>query len=166
MNLSDENHGELGKSLACRFYRFPRGLPLLLIAGLIHWRLGWLKGINKNWLPLWVPCVTTASSTTKSDPYRPDPCAAGVPDYSRVGLILLTMQLNISELLWSFIKNWRFSGWCLACAGRYWRKRRCRASLWYAGTADQPLASAIVRISLALLPIHFWSVVAELPRCI
>ncbi len=69
MNLVDENHGELGKSLARRIHRLLAGLPLLLIAGLIHWRLGWLKRINKNWLPLWVPCVTTASSHTKSDSY-------------------------------------------------------------------------------------------------
>ncbi|BDZ01717.1 hypothetical protein MUTS16_27900 [Escherichia coli] len=45
------------------FIAFLAGLPLLLIAGLIHWRLGWLKAYQQNWLPLWVPCVTTASST-------------------------------------------------------------------------------------------------------
>ncbi len=60
-----------------------------------------------------------------------------------VGLILLTMQLNISELLWSFSKktgDFLAGVWpVLEGTGE---KRRCRASLWYAGTADQPLASA------------------------
>lgn len=29
--------------MACGVCRFPAGLPLLLIAGLIRWRLQWLK---------------------------------------------------------------------------------------------------------------------------
>ena len=56
MNLEvDENHGELGKAWPAVFIAFLAGLPLLLIAGLIHWRLGWLKAYQQNWLPLWVP---------------------------------------------------------------------------------------------------------------
>ncbi len=76
------------------------------------------------------------------------------------------MQLNISDCYGRSVKNWRFSGWCLACAEGTGEKRRCRASLWYAGTADSHWRRQIVRISLALLPIHFCLWWQNFPRCI
>lgn len=51
------------ESLACRFIAFLAGLPLLLIAGLIHWRLGWLKAYQQKLASAVGSCVTTASST-------------------------------------------------------------------------------------------------------
>lgn len=59
-----------------------------------------------------------------------------------VGLILLTMQLNISELLWSFSKTGDILAGVWPVLEGTGEKRRCRTSLRHAGTADQPLASA------------------------
>ena len=80
-----------------------------------------------------------------------------------VGLILLTMQLNISELLWSFSKKlaifWLVFGLC-------WKVlEKNGVAVRHFGMPEQQTSHwrrQIVRISLALLPIHFWSVVAEL----
>ncbi len=80
-----------------------------------------------------------------------------------VGLILLTMQLNISDLLWAFCKKlatfWLVFGLCWkvlekdGVAVRHFNMPEQLTSHW---------RRQIVRISLALLPLHFWSVVAEL----
>lgn len=126
------------------FIAFLAGLPLLLIAGLIHWRLGWLKAYQQK--------LASAVGSLRNDSQLNTPKAILI-DLIRalpvcliilaVGLILLTMQLNISELLWSFSKktgDFLAGIWpVLESAGEKWC---CRASLWYAGTADQPLASA------------------------
>ncbi len=126
------------------FIAFLAGLPLLLIAGLIHWRLGWLKAYQQK--------LASAVGSLRNDSQLNTPKAILI-DLIRalpvcliilaVGLILLTMQLNISELLWSFSKK---TGDILAGV---WpvlegtgEKRRCRTSLRHAGAADQPLASA------------------------
>lgn len=45
-----------------------------------------------------------------------------------IGLILLTMQLNISGLLWAYSKSWLCSGWCLACAGKCWKRTASRST--------------------------------------
>lgn len=45
------------------FIAFLAGLPLLLIAGLIHWRLGWLKAYQQKLASAVGSCVTIASST-------------------------------------------------------------------------------------------------------
>ncbi|XPE43761.1 hypothetical protein ACNKHV_02500 [Shigella flexneri] len=58
-------------------------------------------------------------------------------------------------------KNWQICGWCLACAGRYGENG---IAVRHFGMPEQQTSHwrrQIVRISLALLPIHFWSVVAE-----
>lgn len=79
------------------------------------------------------------------------------------GLILLTMQLNISDLLWAFSKKlalfWLVFGVCWkvlekdGVAVRHFNMPEKLTSHW---------RRQIVRISLALLPLHFWSVVSEL----
>ena len=111
------------------FIAFLAGLPLLLIAGLIHWRLGWLKAYQQK--------LASAVGSLRNDSQLNTPKAILI-DLIRalpvcliilaVGLILLTMQLNISELLWSFSKK---TGDFLAgapgtCANRY--LRLCLAS--------------------------------------
>jgi potassium efflux system protein len=80
-----------------------------------------------------------------------------------VGLILLTMQLNVSDLLWAFSKKlalfWLVFGLCWkvlekdGVAVRHFNMPAQLTSHW---------RRQIVRISLALLPLHFWSVVSEL----
>ncbi|VFS94143.1 Potassium efflux system KefA precursor [Raoultella planticola] len=80
-----------------------------------------------------------------------------------VGLILLTMQLNISELLWAYSKKlalfWLVFGLCWkvlekdGVAVSHFNMPPQLTSHW---------RRQIVRVSLALLPLNFWSVVSEL----
>lgn len=150
------------------FIAFLAGLPLLLIAGLIHWRLGWLKAYQQK--------LASAVGSLRNDSQLNTPKAILI-DLIRalpvcliilaVGLILLTMQLNISELLWSFSKNWRFSGWCLACAGRYWRKTAlpcvtlvCRNSRPATGVGK--LSASVSHCCLSISGL-WWQ---NFPRCI
>jgi potassium efflux system protein len=142
---------------------FLAGLPLLLIAGLIRWRLGWLKNTRRSWPPKWAAAQRQPAPYAKSDSDRPYSRPAGVPDYSGGGLILLTMQLNVSDLLWAFSKKlalfWLVFGLCWkvlekdGVAVRHFNMPAQLTSHW---------RRQIVRISLALLPLHFWSVVSEL----
>lgn len=135
-----------------------------MIAGLIHWRLGWLKAYQQK--------LASAVGSLRNDSQLNTPKAILI-DLIRalpvcliilaVGLILLTMQLNISELLWSFSKKlaifWLVFGLC-------WKVlEKNGVAVRHFGMPEQQTSHwrrQIVRISLALLPIHFWSVVAEL----
>ncbi len=72
------------------------------------------------------------------------------------------MQLNISDLLWAFSKSSRCSGWSLGCAGRCWKEGVAIRHFGMPAQLTSHWRRQIVRISLALLPLHFWSVVAEL----
>mgnify|MGYP003366027938 FL=1 len=143
---------------------FLTGLPLLLIAGLIRWRLGWLRSYQAK-LALQVGQLRNDSQlhTPKAiliDLIRALPVCLII---LATGLILLTMQLNISELLWAFSKKlavfWLVFGLCWkvlekdGVAVNHFNMPEQLTSHW---------RRQIVRISLALLPLHFWSVVAEL----
>lgn len=145
------------------FIAFLAGLPLLLIAGVIRWRLKWLKA--------WQQKLAAAVGSLRNDSQLNTPKAILI-DLIRalpacllilaVGLILLTMQLNISDLLWAFSKKlaifWLVFGLCWkvlekeGVAIRHFGMPAQLTSHW---------RRQIVRISLALLPLHFWSVVAE-----
>ncbi|HED1618809.1 TPA: mechanosensitive channel MscK [Enterobacter asburiae] len=140
------------------------GLPLLLIAGLIRWRLGWLKKYQAK--------LASEVGQLRNDSQLHTPKAILI-DLIRalpvcliilaVGLILLTMQLNVSDLLWAFSKKlalfWLVFGVCWkvlekdGVAVRHFNMPAQLTSHW---------RRQIVRISLALLPLHFWSVVSEL----
>lgn len=143
---------------------FLAGLPLLLIAGLIRWRFSWLRqylaklagevGQLRNDSQLHTPKAILINLV------RALPVCLII---LAVGLILYVMQLNISDLLWAFSKElalfWLVFGLC-------WRV------LEKAGMAVSHFAMPsaltshwrrqIVRVSLALLPLLFWSVVAQL----
>ena len=96
---------------------FLAGLPLLLIAGLIRWRLGWLKKYQAK--------LASEVGQLRNDSQLHTPKAILI-DLIRalpvcliilaVGLILLTMQLNVSDLLWAFSKKlalfWLVFGLC------------------------------------------------------
>lgn len=125
------------------FIAFLAGLPLLLIAGLIRWRLKWLKAYQQK--------LAAAVGSLRNDSQLNTPKAILI-DLIRalpvcliilaLGLILLTMQLNISDLLLGpLVKSSRCSGWSLGCAGRCWKRGRGDTPFWYAGAVDQPLAS-------------------------
>lgn len=143
---------------------FLAGLPLLLIAGLIRWRLGWLRKYQAK--------LADEVGNLRNDSQLHTPKAILI-DLIRAlpvcllilatGLILLTMQLNISELLWAFSKKlalfWLIFGLCWkvlekdGVAVMHFNMPAQLTSHW---------RRQIVRISLALLPLHFWSVVSEL----
>ena len=143
---------------------FLAGLPLLLIAGLIRWRLNWLKNYQAK--------LAHEVGQLRNDSQLHTPKAILI-DLLRalpiclvilaVGLILLTMQLNISDLLWAFSKKlalfWLVFGLC-------WKVLEKDGVAVCHFNMPEKLTShwrrQIVRISLALLPLHFWSVVAEL----
>lgn len=140
------------------------GLPLLLIAGLIRWRLRWLKQYQAK--------LADEVGQLRNDSQLHTPKAILI-DLIRAlpvcmlilaaGLILLTMQLNISELLWAFSKKlalyWLVFGLCWkvlekdGVAVKHFNMPPALTSHW---------RRQIVRLSLALLPLHFWSVVSEL----
>ena len=96
---------------------FLTGLPLLLIAGVIRWRLKWLKQYQAK--------LASEVGQLRNDSQLHTPKAILI-DLIRalpvcllilaVGLILLTMRLNISDLLWAFSKKlalfWLVFGLC------------------------------------------------------
>ncbi len=94
------------------FVAFLAGLPLLLIAGLIRWRLQWLKDYQAK--------LASQVGQLRNDTQLHTPKAILI-DLIRalpvvllilaIGLILLTMQLNISGLLWAYSKK---AGYVLA----------------------------------------------------
>ena len=51
------------QKLARRFYRFPRWFAAAVDCRADPLASGLAEAYQQNWLPLWVPCVTTASST-------------------------------------------------------------------------------------------------------
>ncbi|MDU7098382.1 MAG: mechanosensitive channel MscK, partial [Enterobacter sp.] len=131
---------------------FLAGLPLLLIAGLIRWRLGWLKKYQAK--------LASEVGQLRNDSQLHTPKAILI-DLIRalpvcliilaVGLILLTMQLNVSDLLWAFSKKlalfWLVFGLCWkvlekdGVAVRHFNMPAQLTSHW---------RRQIVRISLAL----------------
>ncbi|QKN83009.1 mechanosensitive channel MscK [Scandinavium goeteborgense] len=146
------------------FVAFLAGLPLLLIAGLIRWRMKWLRNYQQK--------LASEVGQLRNDSQLNTPKAL-LLDLVRtlpvvmlilaVGLILLTMQLNISDLLWAFSKKlalfWLIFGLC-------WKVLEKNGVAVMHFNMQPQLTShwrrQIVRISLALLPLHFWSVEAEL----
>ena len=146
------------------FIAFLAGLPLLLIAGLIRWRLKWLRSYQQK--------LASEVGQLRNDSQLHTPKAILI-DLIRalpvvmlilaVGLILLTMQLNVSDLLWAFSKKlalfWLVFGVC-------WKVLEKNGVAITHFNMPPKLTShwrrQIVRVSLALLPLHFWSVEAEL----
>ncbi|WP_420810714.1 mechanosensitive channel MscK [Franconibacter helveticus] len=143
---------------------FLAGLPLLLIAGLIRWRFSWLRqylaklagevGQLRNDSQLHTPKAILINLV------RALPVCLII---LAVGLILYVMQLNISDLLWAFSKElalfWLVFGLC-------WRVLEKEGMAVSHFAMPSALTShwrrQIVRVSLALLPLLFWSVVAQL----
>ena len=146
------------------FIAFLAGLPLLLIAGLIRWRLQWLRDYQAK--------LASQVGQLRNDTQLNTPKAILI-DLIRAlpvvllilaaGLILLTMQLNVSNLLWAYSKKlamfWLVFGLCWkvlekdGAAVKHFNMPAQLTSHW---------RRQIVRVSLALLPLNFWSVVSEL----
>ncbi len=152
------------KALSSSLMAFLAGLPLLLIAGLIHWRFRWINqyldiingevGQLRNDSQLHT-LKAIALNVVKALPM----CLIILA----LGLILLFMQLNVSNLLWHFNLQlalfWLVFGLC-------WRILDKNGVAIHHFMMPENLTShwrrQIMRISLALLPLLFWSVVAEL----
>lgn len=146
------------------FVAFLAGLPLLLIAGLIRWRLQWLRSYQAK--------LASQVGQLRNDTQLHTPKAILI-DLIRAlpvvllilaaGLILLTMQLNISDLLWAYSKKlalfWLVFGLCWkvlekdGVAVSHFNMPPQLTSHW---------RRQIVRVSLALLPLNLWSVISEL----
>ena len=139
-------------------------LPWLLVAGLIRWRFGWLnKRLEK---------LASSVGQLRNDSQLHTPKAIllniikALPVCLTIlaaGLFLLLLQLNISELMWSFSKELAIF-WLVF--GLSWRVLDDNGVAVKHFMMPAALTShyrrQIVRISLALLPLLFWSVVAEL----
>ncbi|MDY0970552.1 mechanosensitive channel MscK [Siccibacter turicensis] len=140
------------------------GLPLVLLAGLIRWRFGWIRQ--------YLARLASEVGQLRNDSQLHTPKAIllnlilALPVcliILAVGLILHVMQLSISELLWAFSKKlavfWLVFGLC-------WRVLEKDGVAVNHFNMPAQLTShwrrQIVRVSLALLPLLFWSVVAEL----
>ncbi|BDH46790.1 hypothetical protein TUM12370_28340 [Salmonella enterica subsp. enterica serovar Choleraesuis] len=139
------------------------GVPLLLLAGLLRWRYRWLLDYKTQ--------LSTAVGNLRKDSQLHTPKALFI-DVLRalpvcltllaIGLIIYNLHLGISELLWSFSKQlmwfWLVFGVCWrvlekdGVAERHFGMSESQASHW---------RRQIVRISLALLPLLFWTVVGE-----
>lgn len=65
------------------FYRFPRWFAAAVDCRADPLASGLAESVSTKLASAVGSCVTTASSTHQKRSYRPDPCAAGVPDYSR-----------------------------------------------------------------------------------
>ena len=140
------------------------GLPLVLLAGLIRWRFGWMRQ--------YLARLASEVGQLRNDSQLHTPKAIlinlilALPVcliILAVGLILHVMQLSVSELLWAFSKElalfWLVFGLC-------WRVLEKDGVAVNHFNMPVQITShwrrQIVRISLALLPLLFWSVVAEL----
>ncbi len=136
-------------------------LPLLLLAGLVRWRFRWL---NQRLEAL---AGDVGHLHNDSQGHTPKALLINVVRalpvcllLLAVGLVLLFMKLNVSELMWSFGKELAMF-WLVF--GVSWRV------LEQGGVAERHFAiptakvrhyrRQIVRISLALLPMLCWSVV-------
>jgi Small-conductance mechanosensitive channel len=146
------------------FVAFLAGLPLLLIAGLIRWRLSWLKNYQKK--------LASEVGHLRNDSQLHTPKAIlidlirALPVVMMIlaaGLILLTMQLNISDLLWAFSKKLALFWLVFGLSWKVLEKEGVAVTHFnMPPDLTRHWRRQIVRISLALLPLHFWSVEAEL----
>lgn len=139
------------------------GLPLLLLAGLIRCRFAWMRH--------YLTCLAAEVGQLRKDSQLHTPKAMLI-NLIRVlpacliilalGLILREMALPISTLLWAFSK--KLALFCLVF-GLCWRVLESDGVAIKHFTMLPRQTShwrrQIVRISLALLPLLFWSVVAE-----
>ncbi|WP_058911652.1 mechanosensitive channel MscK [Entomohabitans teleogrylli] len=152
------------KALSAGFLAFLGGLPLLLIAGVIRWRF--------RWMDRYLDKLATDVGQLRHDSQLHTPKAIFINllkalpvclTILAIGLILLFMQFNVSDLLWSFSKQlavfWLIFGLCWrildkgGVAVRHFNMPADQTSHW---------RRQIVRISLALLPLLFWTVIGEL----
>ncbi len=151
------------KMLDALFVSLFTALPLLLLAGLLRWRFSW---IDKQLVKLAAEVGQLRSDSQLNTPkaillnlLKVIPATLAI---LAVGLVVLFMQTSISDMLWSFAKELALF-WLVF--GLTWRILSARGMAVTHFTMPEQLTRhyrrQIVRISLALLPLLFWSVVGE-----
>lgn len=151
------------KVLDALFVSLFTALPLLLIAGLIRWRFKW---VDKKLAELAGDVGQLRNDSQLNTPkaillnlIKILPLTLAI---LAVGLVALFMQTSVSELLWSFAKELALF-WLVF--GLTWRVLSPKGMAVTHFNMSEQLTRhyrrQIVRISLALLPLLYWSVVGE-----
>ncbi|HEY1843455.1 MAG TPA: mechanosensitive channel MscK [Buttiauxella sp.] len=151
------------KMLNALFVSLFTALPLLLIAGLLRWRFKW---IDKQLAKLASEVGQLRSDSQLNTPkaillslLKVVPATLAI---LAVGLVVLFMQTSVSDMLWSFAKELALF-WLVF--GLTWRILAANGMAVTHFNMPEQLTRhyrrQIVRISLALLPLLFWSVVGE-----
>lgn len=153
----------LKKMLDALFVSLFTALPLLLIAGLIRWRFRWIdKKLEKLAADVGQLRSDSQLNTPKAIALNLLKVLPATLAILAVGLILLFMQTSISDLLWSFAKELALF-WLVF--GLTWRVLGANGMAVTHFNMPEQLTRhyrrQIVRISLALLPLLYWSVVGE-----
>lgn len=139
------------------------GIPLLLLAGLLRWRYRWMLSYQEQ--------LAAGVGNLRNDSQLHTPKALLI-DLLRAlsvclvilggGIIIYNLHMSFSDLLWSFSKQ---LVWFWLVFGLCWRVlEKDGVAVRHFGMPG-PLTShwrrQIVRVSLALLPLLFWTVVGE-----
>lgn len=153
----------LKKMLDALFVSLFTALPLLLIAGLIRWRFRWIdKKLEKLAADVGQLRSDSQLNTPKAIALNLLKVLPATLAILAVGLVLLFMQTSISDLLWSFAKELALF-WLVF--GLTWRVLGANGMAVTHFNMPEQLTRhyrrQIVRISLALLPLLYWSVVGE-----
>ncbi|MEL4015551.1 mechanosensitive channel MscK [Dryocola clanedunensis] len=153
----------LKKVLDALFVSLFTALPLLLIAGLIRWRFRWIdKKLEKLAADVGQLRSDSQLNTPKAIALNLLKVLPATLAILAVGLVLLFMQTSISDLLWSFAKELALF-WLVF--GLTWRVLGANGMAVTHFNMPEQLTRhyrrQIVRISLALLPLLYWSVVGE-----
>ena len=153
----------LKKMLDALFVSLFTALPLLLIAGLIRWRFRWIdKKLEKLAADVGQLRSDSQLNTPKAIALNLLKVLPATLAILAVGLVLLFMQTSISDLLWSFAKELALF-WLVF--GLTWRVLGTNGMAVTHFNMPEQLTRhyrrQIVRISLALLPLLYWSVVGE-----
>jgi len=151
------------KVLDALFVSLFTALPLLLIAGLIRWRFRWIdKKLEKLAADVGQLRSDSQLNTPKAMLFSLLKVLPATLAILAVGLVLLFMQTSVSDLLWSFSKELALF-WLVF--GLTWRVLSPKGvGVTHFNMPEQltrHYRRQIVRVSLALLPLLYWSVVGE-----
>lgn len=151
------------KMLDALFVALFTALPLLLIAGLLRWRFTWIdKQLAKLAEDVGQLRNDSQLNTPKAILFNLLKVIPTTLAILAVGLVALFMQTSISEMLWGFAKELALF-WLVF--GLTWRMLSANGMAVTHFNMPEQLTRhyrrQIVRISLALLPLLFWSVVGE-----
>lgn len=151
------------KMLDALFISLFTALPLLVVAGLIRWRFKWIdKKLAKLAADVGQLRNDSQLNTPKAILLNLLKVLPATLVILAIGLVVLFMQTNVSDLLWSFAKELALF-WLVF--GLTWRVLSAKGMAVTHFNMPEQLTRhyrrQIVRISLALLPLLYWSVLGE-----